>query len=82
MSIKVCFFGALAEHLQKSEVQVECHTPMSIASLYAKVFADSPDFGKHWQNLLLYAKNCEHVSQDTFVGPGDEVAFMPPMAGG
>lgn len=82
MSIKVCFFGALAEHLQKNEILVECQAPLSIAELYSKVFSDSPEFSKHWQHVLLYAKNCEHVSRDTVVQSGDEVAFMPPMAGG
>lgn len=82
MSIKVCFFGALAEYLQKNEMLVDCQTPLSIKQLYAKVFADSADFGAHWQPLLLYAKNCEHVNPDTIVQSGDEVAFMPPMAGG
>ncbi len=82
MSIKVCFFGALAEHLQKNEMLVDCKTPLSITQLYDQVFADSPEFGARWQNLLLYAKNCEHVNRDTLVQSGDEVAFMPPMAGG
>lgn len=82
MSIKVCFFGALSEQFKKNEMWIESPNPMSILELYHIVFSDFPEMAKAWQNVLMFAKNCEHVDNDTQVQDGDEVAFMPPMAGG
>lgn len=41
---------------------------------YAEAFRDT--------SRLLCAVNQEHASFDTRIGPGDEIAFFPPVTGG
>lgn len=81
MSIKVLFFGGLKEHVGKSETQMNLQPGMSAEQVLCQVLGDDPHLEK-WQRTVLYSINQEQVEGSVLVQDGDEVAFMPPMAGG
>ena len=75
MKVKTLFFSVLREQLKKSEAVVEICEGETVASL-AQRLAGSPAFP------LLFAVNQEYVARDYVLKEGDEVAFIPPVAGG
>ena len=76
MKTKVLFFGYLTERLGCSELVVEAHT---LAGLQRELEGRFPVLAGM---PCLYAVNQEVVRGDVELKEGDEVALMPPFAGG
>ena len=77
MQVKVLFFGVLAEVTGTSckhywEVN-------SFGDLRLRILYDFPEVS-HYNYRISH--NSEIVNQDPVLNEGDEVAFMPPFAGG
>lgn len=81
MTVKLLYFGKLKDHLKRSEDEWNLTEALTVEQILCQVLHDDPNI-KAWQNEILYAVNLEQVSGDFVVHDGDEVAFMPPMAGG
>lgn len=81
MSVKILYFGQLKDVLGKSQCDLNLSQPMKVEDVFCQVLGDNAHL-KAWQEKVLYAVNQELVSRDFQVHDGDEVAFMPPMAGG
>ncbi len=78
-SIKVNYF-ALFRELRGVSTE-NCQTEaVTLAELYAEL-KGKYGFGLPQQNLRV-AKNAEFCSWDTQLTNGDEIAFIPPVAGG
>ena len=77
MSIQIKFFGPLAEVIGKT--QLEIHGISDTDSLKQKMMNDFPDL-KKYQFIIAVSKKL--TKENINLQPGDEVAFLPPFAGG
>jgi len=82
MSIKILLFGGLKEAMNQSEYSFDIKNSLSAIDLFNRVFSDHPNIIKAYKDSTLFAVNQEHSNKETLINDGDEVAFMPPMAGG
>ena len=78
-AVRVLCFGALRERLGTEIVVREKVT--TVLDLWSLVTHDHPDF-RDPQGRVRPARNFAYCDWQTPVEPGDEVAFMPPVAGG
>ncbi|MDX2413595.1 MAG: MoaD/ThiS family protein [Bacteroidales bacterium] len=77
MKIKVLLFGVLAEKAGESKLTVE--NIKDIESLKEYMFTKFPDF----KNLTFQISiNQSLIHENMLLKNGDEVAFLPPFAGG
>ena len=80
MSVKVLFFGMLTEKAGVKEADVE--VPAEGMKLGDLVELLKKDHLKQSTGPLILAVNEEQAHVETIVKDGDEVALMPPFAGG
>lgn len=81
--VTVKFFAVLKSLVGKEEVSVEIKEGTSLAQLIEQLKADLPpliDIMK--KGGLLISVNQEVLEKDAIIKDGDEVAFLPPFAGG
>jgi len=81
MKIRVLLFAVLREKMQRDQVVCEVKEGETVLTLARKVLGsilgDLP-----WQASLLFAVNHEFAPRDYILKEGDEVALIPPVAGG
>lgn len=76
-TIEVKLFASLSEQLGLDEATLEYSSGQTVAQLW-----DQLSKGRPVPSNLLCARNMEYCKLDELVGPGDEVAFFPPVSGG
>lgn len=81
MRVLVKLFGAVREAVGAKELGVELADAASAAELRALLARDHPIFEDFGERLAV-SVNLEVVPHDTPLRDGDEVAFLPPVAGG
>ena len=81
MRVKVRFFAAYREILGQRETEVELPKGARISLLLANLIKDFPALSEV-AAMSRFVVNQEFVSPDTVLEEGDEVAFIPPVAGG
>jgi molybdopterin converting factor small subunit len=79
-SVRVLLFARYADLLGSGEVSVPLPDPPTVAQVIRAVRA-LPG-GKALPEQPLVAVNARQARNSDLVGAGDEVAFLPPMAGG
>ena len=84
--IKVLFFAALRERLNTTTLELDASSLPEDASA-AAVLIQLQSRSADWQQELsrqdlLCAVNQKLCPLQTKVGPGDELAFFPPVTGG
>ena len=77
MKVHVLLFAAIREKLGKSELVVELPASSPVSSLQEKLGIEKPT----WSSLA-FAVNETYVPATTQLKDGDEVALIPPVAGG
>jgi molybdopterin synthase sulfur carrier subunit len=77
MKVKVLFFGVLSE-LAGASVKFYDDVKSS-DQLNQRVYDDFPEMVHYKYKISV---NNELISKDTLLKNGDEVAFLPPFAGG
>ena len=83
MKVKVLYFASLREQLGTQGEDLEL-SPTTVAGLREMLMAR----GGTWRQALApgralrAAVNQEMARPETPVGPGDEIAFFPPVTGG
>jgi len=77
MEIKVLFFGVLTEI-----TGTNCKHYQDIKSLGELKIRIQDDFPEIVHYNYLVSLNSEIINSDLIINDGDEVAFMPPFAGG
>lgn len=80
MVITVRFFASYADKLGIRDISLTLAEPARVTDVIASV-ADLPGGASLPRNPLI-AVNQVYASLDTAVSAGDEVAFIPPVAGG
>ncbi|MCA1748033.1 MAG: MoaD/ThiS family protein [Parasphingopyxis sp.] len=80
--LKVLFFGILGYQFGR-EAEIEVSEACSVAELRKRLAAMRPDCEDAiWARSVRACVDQRMVSEDTMVGPGQEVAFFPPLSGG
>jgi len=81
VKIKVLLFAGLREKAGKGELELDVEAGTTPRDIPLKIFMNhqlSPGFDRS----LRYAVNEDYVKADSVLKEGDEVALIPPVAGG
>lgn len=81
MTIRVRAFARYAEVLGVDELEVQVVPPVSVADVVAALRAQAPR-GRLIPEHPMVSVNLQHVHADHAVSEGDELALLPPLAGG
>lgn len=79
-TVRVLAFARYADLLGADSLEVPVPTPPTVAGLVASV-RRLPG-GSGLPPVVLVAVNAHQAGPDDPITPGDEVALLPPMAGG
>ena len=79
--IEVLLFGAAADRAGTRRVQLAVEGPTTLAEVWPLLAERYPDLSP-MRDTLAFAVNGEYAKMDGPVGPGDEVAVLPPVSGG
>ena len=82
MKTRVIYFGKLKDYFGSDPEVIEIDKPCQIQEFVARRFTDKGLPIKEWEPILLYAINHTRVFASDWIQPGDELAIMPPLAGG
>jgi molybdopterin converting factor small subunit len=80
VTVRVLLFASYAEQLGRESLEVSISAPATVAGVLDQLRA-LPG-GRELPARPLCARNLAHVSLDAPVSAGDEVAVLPPLAGG
>jgi MoaD family protein len=82
--VKVKFFAVLKKIAGKEELEVDIHhQKITLGQLIGQIEREVPkvrDIMK--EGRVLVSINQEMSNEEDFVADGDEIAFLPPFAGG
>ncbi|MBF0104670.1 MAG: MoaD/ThiS family protein [Deltaproteobacteria bacterium] len=81
MTIKILCFGSLKEAAGFSSIEINHQPGQNVSAVFDHVFKNHEKYAVCKADIL-YAVNQQHVPPNTPVHDGDEVALMPPLAGG
>jgi molybdopterin synthase catalytic subunit len=81
MTIQCSFFARYAEIIGSDRIRVAVPAGASVATAVAVVRRSVPN-GDKLPNRPMVAVNQEHALPDLELQDGDEMAFLPPLAGG
>ena len=80
-TIRVRFFARYAELVGRAEAAVAVTLPATVGDVVRRVRENVPG-ARNIPERPLAAVNLKHVRLDASVQDGDEVALLPPIAGG
>lgn len=81
MSITIRYFAHLKDRLKKETDQFPFDPGITPSAILKRLFTDRAELEKI-QHGLRVAINEEYTSMETELSDGDEVVFIPPVAGG
>ena len=81
VDVKVLLFASYAEQAGKAQLQLSVSAPATVQDVLRTLRAALPAADRLPEHPLV-AVNRAHARLGTAVQSGDEVAFLPPMAGG
>jgi len=81
MKVRLLFFAVLRDIVGKSETDVEVPDGTRAADLWQRLRAQHAPLAAYAQPPMT-AVNESYVRPDAVLRDGDEVAFIPPVAGG
>lgn len=79
--VRTLFFAAYGELLGRDSVEIQLEAPLPVEAFVRGVRERGEPFDRLPPDAAV-AVNREVASAGTVVRPGDEVAFLPPVAGG
>lgn len=80
MTVRVLLFASYADAIGTSELDLELPPGARVADVLA--YVRSRVVGKRVPERPLVAVNQQYAADDQTVSPADEVAIIPPVAGG
>jgi molybdopterin converting factor small subunit len=81
ITVEVLVFAKLAELLGRSSLRVTVPAPGTVGDVRDAVLASGPGL-EGLAPALAFAVNRAHTTADASIVEGDEVALLPPLAGG
>ena len=81
MRIHVRLFASQRETLGRSSISADVPEGSTAASALSSLAKEYPDLAAG-SGSLAFAVNREHASPDTPLKEGDDLALLPPVAGG
>lgn len=81
MKVKIRFFASLKEQLQLSEAELELSGTPCVSDVRAALAEAYPAIAPQLPSTRI-AVDHVFVSSEHVVGPGAEVALIPPVSGG
>ncbi len=79
MQVKVKLFGALREAVGQGELGLQVADGTTAGQVWGRLLESYPALAG---SAPAMAVNMEYVAADVVLREGDEVAFLPPVAGG
>lgn len=79
--IEVLLFGAAADRAGTRKVRLEVGEGTTVDDVWTLLVEENPGLSP-MRDTLAFAVNGEYAKMDETVGPGDEVAVLPPVSGG
>ena len=79
--VRVRFFARYAELVGREELELQLPLPATVAEVVRRA-KDQLPAARQLPDHPLAALNLQHVRLDAAVRDGDEVALLPPLAGG
>jgi molybdopterin synthase catalytic subunit len=76
----VLLFGSLKDRLQRESIEVTVPEP-NVGALLKSCGEQYPELAP-WLPYVRVAVNCEYAAPDTAIHVEDEIALLPPVAGG
>ena len=81
MKITIRLFAQLKELIQEQELVLETNAPLSCRDAAFHLGRQYPGVVRLLKQSAL-VRNGVFVKADTLLGPGDELALLPPVSGG
>ena len=81
MRVNVRLFARLRDIAGTSEIEQQVEEGATVQAVWNGLLNEFPDL-KNYQSSISTAVNAEYSRMDALVGEDDEVAFLPPVAGG
>lgn len=81
MRARILLFSVIKDLLQRDVIDVEIPTGSTVEGLFAEIVHIYPAVAP-WQKVARIAINATYVANQTVVHEGDEIALIPPVAGG
>ncbi len=79
--VRLRFLARYAELVGREEIELDIAQPATVGDLVRRVKDELPA-ARQLPDHPLAAVNLQHVRLDAAVRDGDEVALLPPLAGG
>ncbi|MFQ5740570.1 MAG: MoaD/ThiS family protein [Acidobacteriota bacterium] len=79
--VTIQLFATLRDLAGQPRIELELTERVTVKALFERLIQRWPRL-KDYQPVLLIAVNEEYGQWESRVGPGDEVAFFPPVSGG
>ncbi len=81
MKAKVFYFAILREKMRASEAEWEFHPGETVYQLAQRILAPVMGEGR-FADCLMFAVGDEYVARDHKIQEREEIALIPPVAGG
>ena len=81
MKVTVRYFAQLKDKFRKESDVLEFHPMSQVSDIFMRLFPNNSEREK-MQSFLRVAVNQEYAVPETKLHDGDEVVFIPPVAGG
>lgn len=81
MLVRIRAFAAYREILGKESLEIDVPDGATVRIAFEKLFGNRPDFARLVPSTM-FAVNREYVGGDHLLRAGDELVFLPPLAGG
>ena len=79
--IEVLLFGAAADRAGTRKVQLDLERSTTLREVWPLLADRYPELSS-MRDTLAFAVNGEYAKMAESVGPGDEIAVLPPVSGG
>ena len=81
MRVTVRLFARLTDIVGRPEVVREVPSGSTVGVLWRQLASEYPQLASYEQSMST-AVNADYTRMDAVLNDGDEVAFLPPVAGG
>ena len=81
MTIRLLYFASFRDARGREEEERDVPPGSTVGSVWDLLAAEVPQF-RSYPRMPAAAVNGEYARESDTLGPGDEVAYLPPVSGG